>query len=86
MAQLSDERKAYLKNYKKTNLKRVPLELSNDFYVKVQIHAALKGESINGFIKRAIAEALERETDPGEKSSRLLNSLKVIAETAPKTK
>lgn len=86
MAQLSDERKAYLKNYKKTNLKRVPLELSNDFYVKVQIHAALKEESINGFIKRAIAEALERETDPGVKSSRLIDSLKAVAETAPKTK
>ena len=48
--------------YAKENLKRVPLDLTKEKYAEVQAAAAASGESVNGFIKRAIDEAMERES------------------------
>ena len=89
MAKLSEERKEYLKNYKKTKLKRVPLELSIDDYTNLQIHAALNNESVNGYIKRVIKESIKQENDlkpPEEiKRSRVLAALANI-NSQPQTK
>lgn len=64
-AKMSDERREYLKNYQKENLKRIPLDVSYDFYIKIQQTAYLNRKSINGFIKEAIAKAIE-EYERGE--------------------
>ena len=34
----------------------------------IQAHATARGESVNGFIKRAISEAMEREREGGEQN------------------
>lgn len=49
--------------YAKNNLKRVPLDLKIEKYNKIKAHAEQRGESVNGFIKRAIDETMERDGD-----------------------
>ena len=47
--------------YAKKNIKRVPLDMQQDYYNDVLIPAVEKsGLSVNGFIKAAIAEKIER--------------------------
>lgn len=48
-------------NYAKTHLKRIPLNVQLDKYEEIKAHADSKGESLNGFIKRAIDETMERD-------------------------
>ena len=50
--------------YAKKNLKRVPLDVQKDYYDQIKAHASAQGESVNGFIKRAIDETMKR--DKGE--------------------
>ena len=49
------------KKYAKKNLKRVPLDLQLDKYEQVKAHAESIGESINGYINKAIDEKIERD-------------------------
>lgn len=58
----SDKKKQYDIEYAKTHLKRVPLDLKLDKYNDIKTHAEQQGESVNGFIKRAIDETMERDT------------------------
>lgn len=55
------DRKAYINNYKKEKLKRVPLDLTKEKYEEVKEHALNNSETVNGFIKRAIDETIKRE-------------------------
>ena len=55
------KKKQYDIAYAKTHLKRVPLDLRLDKYNEIKEHAESHDESINGFIKRAIDEAMERD-------------------------
>ena len=55
------DRKEYITNYHKTKLKRVPLDLPLQKYEEVKTHSQETGESVNGFIKRAINETMERD-------------------------
>lgn len=52
--------KANLK-YRAENIKRVPLDLQKEEFERVRAFATERGESVNGFIKRAIRETMERE-------------------------
>jgi hypothetical protein len=47
--------------YKAAKIKRVPLDMQISQYEAVQAHAVSQGESVNGFIKRAITETMARE-------------------------
>lgn len=47
--------------YAKEKLKRVPLDLKKADYDKLALAAAAAGASVNGYIKQAIAEKIERE-------------------------
>jgi len=38
--------------------------MDREQYERVQAHAEAQGESVNGFINRAISEAMERDTAP----------------------
>ena len=51
------------REYRKKNLKRVSLELQLDFYEKLKKHTTTTNESVNGFIKRAINETMERDNN-----------------------
>lgn len=57
----SAKKKQYDIEYAKTHLKRVPLDLRLDKYDEIKAHAESKAETVNGFIKRAIAETMERD-------------------------
>lgn len=54
----------YMENsikYAKEHYKRVPLDLTFEFYEKAKSHASGNGEPLNVFIKRAIQETIDRE-------------------------
>lgn len=57
---MNDDRKEYLKDYKKLHLKRVPLDLKLEEYKEVKEAAEASGESVNGYIKKAIRLRLNR--------------------------
>lgn len=57
----NEKNKAYVAKYKEDNIKRVPLDMQRKLYEVIQAHAKDQGESVNGFIKRAIQEAIERD-------------------------
>lgn len=47
--------------YAKEKLKRIPLDVQKSRYEEIKAHSESRGESVNGFIKRAIAETMERD-------------------------
>lgn len=49
--------------YKKNNYDRIEITVPKGQRAVFQAHAAALGESVNGFIGRAIAEAMERDGD-----------------------
>lgn len=57
----ADKKKRYDLEYAKKHLKRVPLDIQLDKYEQIKNHAEIQGESINGFIKRAIDETMQRD-------------------------
>ena len=63
---MTDERKKYLNNYDKENYKRIPLNLRLDEYKELKQAAEAAGESVNGFIKKAIKEKI-RGRDSSDK-------------------
>lgn len=57
----SDASKRAAQKYKAANIKRIPLDMQISQYEAVQTHAKAHGESVNGFIKRAIQETMMRD-------------------------
>lgn len=55
------QKKANIK-YRKENLKRIPLDVQKEKYDEITTAAASKGESVNGYIKKAIDTRLESES------------------------
>lgn len=53
--------KGYDAEYTKKNLKRIPLNVHKDKYEEIKAAAEASGESVNGYIKKAIDERMERE-------------------------
>ena len=51
----------YQRDYRKNKLKRVPLDIPIEKYEQIKEYASSHSETINGFIKRAIDETMERE-------------------------
>lgn len=60
MAYTESRKKASIK-YAKEKLKRVPLDMQKTDYERLAAVASAAGHSINGYIKQAIAEKIERE-------------------------
>lgn len=59
---MQKENKAkYDMEYAKTKLKRIPLDVHKEKYIQIQESAVAAGESVNGYIKRAIDERMERD-------------------------
>lgn len=54
MSPMSEGRKEYLYNYQKEKLKRVALNLKKDKYEEVKAAADATGESVSGYIKKAV--------------------------------
>lgn len=58
---ITDKRKESMYKYAKENLKRIPLDMQKSTYEEIKAHAEARSESVNGFIKRAISETMERD-------------------------
>ena len=51
---ITEKRKESMYKYAKENLKRIPLDVQKEKYEEIAEAAASKGESVNGYIKKAI--------------------------------
>lgn len=62
-----DEKNAKYNDYKirfaKENYKRVPLDLKKEKYEQIKAAAEKSGESVNGYIKTAVEQRMQRESD-----------------------
>lgn len=58
---LTENQKQARYNYAKKALKRIPLDVQKEKYAEIQAAAQNAGESINGYIKKAIDERMERD-------------------------
>ncbi|HCM12000.1 MAG TPA: hypothetical protein DHW85_02305 [Lachnospiraceae bacterium] len=58
---LSEKRKETMYKYAKENLKRIPLDVQKDKYEEIASAAASNGETVNGYIKKAIDIRIESE-------------------------
>lgn len=58
----TEAHKKAVKEYKAKKIKRVPLDMQLSDYEALKGIAEQTGETINGYIKRAIAERMDRET------------------------
>ena len=61
MAAYSKAKREYNVQYIKDNIKRVPLDVQKEQYERIKAAADAAGESVNGYIKRAIDERMARE-------------------------
>lgn len=57
------QRKANAK-YREKAIKRIPLDVPKADYERIKAHSEARGESVNGFVKRAISETIERDNVP----------------------
>lgn len=70
---LSEQRKEYLYDYQKAKLKRIPLDVQKEKYEQIKAAADAAGEKVNGYIKKAIDERMQRDNRqqaPGPDSDR----------------
>ena len=56
---LTDAQKQARYNYARKNLKRIPLDVQKEKYEQIKAAAVRNGESVNGYIKKAIDERIE---------------------------
>lgn len=54
----NEKKQQYDIQYKRDHIKRVPLDLQLEEYEQVKAYTESTGETVNGFIKRAIREAM----------------------------
>ena len=47
--------------YAKNKLKRIPLDVQKEKYEEIKAAATAAGESVNGYIKKAVNERMERD-------------------------
>jgi len=64
MAYTKESKKSIL-TYKAESVKRVPLDMKNEDYDRLKVVAEANGETVNGYIKEAIRQRMERELTEG---------------------
>ncbi len=57
----SESKTEYNIRYAKEKLKRIPLDVQKEKYEAIKAAADAAGEKVNGYIKKAIDERMERE-------------------------
>ena len=58
---VSKKQQASVNRYVKTNYDRINVTMPKGQREVIKAHAEARGESVNGFINRAILEAMERD-------------------------
>ncbi len=56
-----EKKKQYTMEYAKTHIKRIPLDVQLSKYEEIKKASVAAGESINGYIKKAIDEKLYKD-------------------------
>lgn len=51
----------YMYKYAKEKLKRIPLDVTKEKYEDIATAAKSAGESVNGYIKKAVDDRMERD-------------------------
>ena len=69
MMVVSDSQKRAARKYIQTHIKRIPLDVQKEHYDAIKAAADANGETVNGFIKTAINERLERLAGSGDAAS-----------------
>ena len=65
---LTEKKKASNAKWDSVNLKRMSLAVPVDLHERMTDHVRVTGESVNGFIKRAIDETITRDgAEPDER-------------------
>ena len=59
---LTEAQKKANTKYREKSLKRTPLDVQKEKYEEIKSAAERTGESVNGYIKKAIDERMERES------------------------
>ena len=59
---ISKAQQASVNKYVKSNYDRINVTMQKGRREIIQAHDAARGESVNGFINRAISEAMERDS------------------------
>lgn len=57
----TEKKKESNRRWDEKNLDRISIAVPKGNREKIKAHAAAQGETVNGFIKRAIDEAMERD-------------------------
>lgn len=60
MSETSTKRK-YDIEYAKNKLKRIPLDVQKEKYEEIKAAATAAGESVNGYIKKAVDQRMDRD-------------------------
>lgn len=58
---LTESQKQARYNYAKKSLKRIPLDVQKEKYEEIKTAASAAGESVNGYIKKAVDQRIENE-------------------------
>ena len=66
---ITEKRKESMYEYARKNIKRVPFDVQKEQYERIKAAADAAGESVNGYIKRAIDERMEREATVTQRES-----------------
>lgn len=61
----SPNKKLYNAEYAKNKLKRIPLDVQKEKYEQIVKSAEKAGNTVNGYIKQAIDEKMERDDTQG---------------------
>jgi len=61
----SESKKQYNLEYAKKKLKRIPLDVQMEKYEEIKAAAEKVGESVNGYIKKAIDERMQQDNEKG---------------------
>ena len=61
----SENKRKYNDQYRKEHTKRIPLDVQLEFYDEIKEAAESAGESVNGYIKKAIQLRMEEEAVNG---------------------
>lgn len=62
----TEKKKESNRRWDEKNLDRISIAVPKGNREKIKAHAASQGETVNGFIKRAIDEAMERDRRENE--------------------
>lgn len=65
---ITQKQKESMYRYRDKNIKRIPLDVQKEKYNEIKAAATAAGESVNGYIKKAVDDRMERESGTGSES------------------